>query len=435
MHRCWAASFWLLIISAAVPSRPAIAKEQEGKGEGKELKVPVLIWVWVWVSFQHSTKLDVSSAMSHISPQCSHFGEPGKLTWKLLKSQKLYQCHGSLSPSSPNAIRLPRSLAINNSTSPHCYKVELGISGDTSLPLLDLIHLIKESLDGPLRIMPLTFWARITDWQPTDGIQLADNFVWPTQFLKDRNISDKNPSFQLLFKKSDDLATLNGKFSTWQKLAGSELWLSSLDGHAIYFSLPVPYCLKFSPFRVCWSAAPGFRGAMRDCSNHLPWVHLVLHLGQIFIQYLGTLWQCFSFSFSLKVDFLLYLLLLEFFGVTFPICCSFYYLAYLKGGEYSKMHLSHPKNLRSSYLTFRYLLLLKWAVIKIHCKMFEYQKWRNCWYSTLSPKNWNYYNITHKKISSGLCINRRIKQQKRKNLQQICFPFFVFTVIWICKKR
>lgn len=38
MRRCRSASSWLLIISAAVPSRPTTAEEQEGKGEAKELK-------------------------------------------------------------------------------------------------------------------------------------------------------------------------------------------------------------------------------------------------------------------------------------------------------------------------------------------------------------------------------------------------------------
>lgn len=47
-------------------------------------------------------------------------------------------------------------------------------------------------------------------------------------------------------------------------------------------------------------------------------------------------------------------------------------------------------------------------------------------------------NDIAKKVSNGLCINRRIKQQNKENFKSTHFPLFhfslVFMVIWLLKK-
>lgn len=250
-----------------------------------------------------------------------------------LESQdSVHQCFDSFSPSSPP---LPGNPAINNSTTPSCRNGELAISGDSSLPLICLIHLIKESLHGPLRIMPLTFWAGITDWQPTDGIQLADNFVWPTQCLKDRNISYKNPSFQLLKKKSDIWQSsiaifLHGKNWLDRAMAVLLRW----ECHLLPPSL-LPTALHSAPFRLCGSPAPGFRGATGYHLHHLSLSPRYSLSSRSFLYFMFGVYGCVPFfffsSFSLKVDFLLCFLLFELFGVI-SVCYSFYYLVYVVRG-------------------------------------------------------------------------------------------------------
>ena len=71
------AVFWWLINSAVIPSRPMIAKAQEGKGEeSSNLK-----HFQFWFGFISNMQPDwMCSTMSHISPWCSNSEESGKLT-------------------------------------------------------------------------------------------------------------------------------------------------------------------------------------------------------------------------------------------------------------------------------------------------------------------------------------------------------------------
>lgn len=166
---------------------------QSTGGEGWRKQQPEALPVLIWVYFQHATRLNVFRHEPHL-PMVLTLRRVRKVDSVALRiPETVDQCRDFLSPSLRKTTALPESLVIKQSIPPPGYNVESDISEDASFPLLDLVCLIKEWLDGLLRIMPLSFWTGITEWQPTDGIQLADNLVWPTQCLKDRNISHKYP--------------------------------------------------------------------------------------------------------------------------------------------------------------------------------------------------------------------------------------------------
>lgn len=154
-----------------------------------------------------------------------------------------------------------------------------------------------------------------------------------------------------LLKKIRYLAILNGNFSAWQKLARSELWLFSLHGGTIHFH--PPYSLlpcSQPPTELAGPLAPGFRGAVLCCLNHLSLSPHCTLSGRSFLCFMFGVCGCVLFFFpsSLKVDFLLYFLLFELLGVTFSVY-YFYYFVYLKEGDYSGyVFSSHHKNAMSS---------------------------------------------------------------------------------------
>lgn len=67
-------SCFLLVINhvCSSPVQPTRAKEQEGRGEAKEFEQCQFLF-----GFVHSTKLDVSSAMSHTSRSVHTSGRQG----------------------------------------------------------------------------------------------------------------------------------------------------------------------------------------------------------------------------------------------------------------------------------------------------------------------------------------------------------------------